>query len=74
MSIKASLAYDKAGLKATKSLVDHIRQIFGRTVPDSLRGEPSSLGLRVSQGRNKSPSKGSSTAARKMQASRASRK
>jgi hypothetical protein len=43
MSVKASVAYDQAGLKTTKSLVTHVREFFGRTVPDSLRGEPSSL-------------------------------
>jgi hypothetical protein len=43
MSVKASAAYDRAGLKTTKLLVTHLREFFGRTVPDSLRGEPSSL-------------------------------
>lgn len=41
--VKTSTAYDKAGFKATKTLVDHVRQSFGRSVPDSLAGEPSSL-------------------------------
>lgn len=46
MRVKASAAYDQAGLKTTKSLVSRVRQIFGRTVPDSLRGEPISLNPR----------------------------
>jgi hypothetical protein len=43
MKVKASNAYDKAGLKLTKILVDNIRGSFGRSVPDSLAGEPASL-------------------------------
>jgi hypothetical protein len=43
MKVKASDAYDKAGLKLTKILVGNIRNSFGRSVPDSLAGEPLSL-------------------------------
>jgi hypothetical protein len=43
MKVKASNAYDKAGLKLTKVLVNHLRSSFGRSVPDSLAGEPLSL-------------------------------
>lgn len=42
--VKATPGYDRAGLKATKTLVEHVRTVFGKTVPDSLRGEPNSLG------------------------------
>jgi hypothetical protein len=58
MPIKASEAFDKAGLKATELLVAHVRQAFGKTAPDSLAGEPSSLVRRSSAKRTKTGSTG----------------
>lgn len=43
MGIKANAAYDRAGFETTKSLVTSVREFLGKSVPESLRGEPSSL-------------------------------
>lgn len=43
MNIKASAAYDLAGLTATKRLVELVRASYGVVAPQSLLGEPASL-------------------------------
>jgi hypothetical protein len=43
MSVKTTQGYDRAGLKTTKSLVTHVRNLYGKSVPESLKGEPASL-------------------------------
>jgi len=60
MGIKANAAYDRAGFETTKSLVTSVREVFGRSVPESLKGEPASLradAIRSDKKRPASPSK-----------------